>query len=394
MAPEAKSLPSPPTDGVTSLSYLADQLSSGESLLASTSWDGCLRIHDTSTMTHVASHNMESGPLLSLATPGGGHAFVYTAGLDGSVRKFDIASGISTLMGQHSIVGATTKGDTHESTPNQKSDAQNSQACSCLAPVDALSGDNYTLVASAGWNRKFHIWDSRLSSPAATLELPGKAYSMDCVNQKCVIATSGRRTCLIDVRMISKKEMMMEEEEPQQEEEEEEEEEEEDDDEKQDPILATLTEDRESSLKYQTRAVRYFPNGNGLALSSIEGRVAIEYLNITDDSKKKKYAFKCHRVGDMVYPVNSIAFHPRYGTFATGGCDGTVVIWDAMNKKRLSQVGNFASSIAAMAFNHDGSELAIASSYTFEEGERDHPRDEIYIRSILDQESKPKGFKS
>ena len=30
----------------------------------------------------------------------------------------------------------------------------------------------------------------------------------------------------------------------------------------------------------------------------------------------------------------------------------------------------FYFSIAALAFNHDGSQLVIASSYTFEEGEK------------------------
>ena len=38
----------------------------------------------------------------------------------------------------------------------------------------------------------------------------------------------------------------------------------------------------------------------------------------------KKYAFKCHRVDNVVYPVNAITFHPGFGTFATGGCDGVV----------------------------------------------------------------------
>ena len=33
---------------------------------------------------------------------------------------------------------------------------------------------------------------------------------------------------------------------------------------------------RESSLKYQTRCVRSFPNKTGYVLSSIEGRVAVE----------------------------------------------------------------------------------------------------------------------
>lgn len=29
-----------------------------------------------------------------------------------------------------------------------------------------------------------------------------------------------------------------------------------------------------------------------------------------------------------------------YGTFATGGCDGYVNVWDGINKKRLYQVNS------------------------------------------------------
>lgn len=47
--------------------------------------------------------------------------------------------------------------------------------------------------------------------------------------------------------------------------------------------------------------------------------------------------------------------------------------------------------MASIAFNSDGTQIAMASSYTFEEGERDHPRDEIYVRDILESEVKPKG---
>ena len=40
-------------------------------------------------------------------------------------------------------------------------------------------------------------------------------------------------------------------------------------------------------------------------------------------SQARRYAFKCHRKSDVgkdtVYPVNSIAFHPLFGTFASGG---------------------------------------------------------------------------
>lgn len=148
-------------------------------------------------------------------------------------------------------------------------------------------------------------------------------------------------------------------------------------------------EKRESSLRHQTRCIRCFPDGQGYGLSSIEGRVAIEFFGSTNEGRK--YAFKviwpcpyiawrlniqttvtiwehkllelsrvvwnpgnwsillsslqCHRKKvegcEIVYPVNTIAFHPTHGTFATGGCDGAVYIWDGGNKKRLSQVSGY-----------------------------------------------------
>jgi WD40 repeat protein len=132
----------------------------------------------------------------------------------------------------------------------------------------------------------------------------------------------------------------------------------------------------------------------------------------------KKYAFKCHRQNDIVYPVNDIAFHPTYGTFATGGCDGTVVTWDGLHKKKLTVLPTFPTSIAALAFSKDGQQLAIASSYTFERGEirdgkedsaagsniinnnkeqekEDHDtRDDIYIKILSDKDIMPKAVSS
>lgn len=87
-----------------------------------------------------------------------------------------------------------------------------------------------------------------------------------------------------------------------------------------------MPESRESSLKFQTRAIRCFPNRQGFVVSSIEGRVAVEYFDMNAEAQRKKYAFKCHRNKDdpnveLVYPVNAIAFHSVYNTFATGGSD-------------------------------------------------------------------------
>ena len=65
-------------------------------------------------------------------------------------------------------------------------------------------------------------------------------------------------------------------------------------------------------------------------------------------------------------------------------------IWDGKNKKRLCQLPSFPTSIASLSFNHDGTMLAVAASYTFEEGEKDHPPDQLYIRMISDSDVRPK----
>ncbi|KAJ3102274.1 hypothetical protein HDU96_009699 [Phlyctochytrium bullatum] len=129
-----------------------------------------------------------------------------------------------------------------------------------------------------------------------------------------------------------------------------------------------------TSMKFMTRTLRCMPNGQGYAVSSIEGRVAVEFFEAADQGKK--YAFKCHREktaegGEVFYPVHALAFHPTHGTFASGGGDGVVNLWDGHNKKRLKQYPKYPTSISALAFSPDGKTLAIASSYAYEDGEKD-----------------------
>ena len=122
-------------------------------------------------------------------------------------------------------------------------------------------------------------------------------------------------------------------------------------------------------------------------MGSIEGRIAVEYFK---ESAGKKYAFKCHRVGTTVYPVNSLGFHPKFHTFASGGCDGTVCVWDHVAKKKLTTFPKFPTSVARVCFNRTGDRCAVASSYTFEEGEKDGGGDEIYVRECLTGEVRGK----
>lgn len=94
----------------------------------------------------------------------------------------------------------------------------------------------------------------------------------------------------------------------------------------------------ESPLKYQHRCVSIFldkntKNPTGFALGSIEGRVAIQYVEATNP--KDNFTFKCHRSQPSqsnqpqdIYAVNDIVFHPIYMTLATVGSDGRFSFWD------------------------------------------------------------------
>lgn len=225
------------------------------------------------------------------------------------------------------------------------------------------------LVASAGWDSTLRLWDPRAdNSHIGTISLPGKAYSMSLSSSlRLVVATSGRLITIFDIRTLSQD--------------------------------SSPEQERESSLKHQTRCVRCFPDGTGFAISSIEGRVGMEFFDLSEDIQAKKYAFKCHRRvedgKDVIYPVNALAFNSKYGTFATGGGDGVVSIWDGEHKKRISQITGYETSISALAFNAQADMLAIAESYAWEQGEKDNaPKDTIYIRKLEDREVMPKLVKS
>ena len=157
---------------------------------------------------------------------------------------------------------------------------------------------------------------------------------------------------------------------------------------------------RESSLKFMTRAVACMPNDAGYASSSIEGRVAVEWFDPSADSQSRKYAFKCHRQTvdgvDVVYPVNALTFHPIHGTFASGGGDGVVALWDGVAKRRIRQYQKYAASVAALSFSSDGKYLAIAISPGFEDGKEDLKEGDvkIFIRELGESEAKGKGAKS
>ena len=78
----------------------------------------------------------------------------------------------------------------------------------------------------------------------------------------------------------------------------------------------------------------------------------------------------------------------RYNTFASAGSDGTVSIWDHKLKKRLRQYPKYNAAVPSVAFNCDGTKLAVGVSYTWDEGEegsKNTERPAVFIRAAGDE---------
>ncbi|KAL0490427.1 mitotic checkpoint protein BUB3 [Acrasis kona] len=299
-----------------------------------TSWDKTVRFYDTAKNILTTQHSHDGAVLDGCFSNDSRQAF--SGGLDCTLRSFDLSSQKQTSIGMH----------------------EKPIKSICTLPKDP------NMILTGGWDGKVKLWDLRCSDqePIATTTT-GKVFTMDTTKDgsKIIVGTSERQVLMFDINNNK----------------------------------FNMLQKRESALKYQTRCIKCSLDGTGYALSSIEGRVAIEYFDPSPQVQELKYAFKCHRGKlnnvEILYPVNTIAYHPIHGTFATGGCDGMVNIWDGASKKRLCQYHKYPTSIAALSFNRDGTLLAIATSYTFEEGQRSEPQDnDIVIRKVLDIDVKPK----
>ena len=60
-------------------------------------------------------------------------------------------------------------------------------------------------------------------------------------------------------------------------------------------------------------------------------------------------------------------------------------IWDHKSKKRLRQYPKYHSPVPSIAFNNDGTKLAVGVSYTWEEGEegaKTAERPAVFIKNV------------
>lgn len=305
--------------------------------LLAASWDGTVRLYDVKANQLRIQYNHDA-PVWDAAFQGNNTC--WSGAVDRKVKKFDFQSQTESVVGYH-----TDSVRTVEFVPE------------------------VNMVATGSLDKSLKFWDPRISDSGRASEIethscPDKIYAMAVCGYKLIVGLSGRQILIWDLRNMSHIQ-------------------------------------RESLLKYQIRDIEAFADQRGFVVSSIEGRVAVDYLDTSQESQKQRYAFKCHRNKDpatgleLVYPVNAISFHQKFNTFATGGSDGFVSIWDGKNKKRLVQFHRYPTAISSLSFSPDGSTLAIACSFLAADEEscnlRDIPQDSIYVRRVQDHEARGKG---
>ncbi|KIH89360.1 cell cycle arrest protein BUB3 [Sporothrix brasiliensis 5110] len=356
MAPVQFEVAPAPGDAVSALSFAPGTESTR--LLASC-WDKNVYLYDIhngeaggeGTLVQTFPH---PGPVLDVCF-GKDDSEAFSAGLDHAVRRIDLATGALQVLSRHS------------------------QGVSCIA----YSAD-HGLVISGSWDATLHFHDVSVSGrhePLA-IQLPGKVHALSTSPTKVVVAMTARLVHIYDLPTIAALFAAG----------------------TTDPAAVKPWQQRESSLKFLTRAVACMPNDAGYATSSIEGRVAVEWFEDSAESQARKYAFKCHRQaapedeggGDVVFPVNALAFHPRYGTFASGGGDGTVALWDAEAKRRMKQYQKIPNSVWALSFSGNGRYLAMGVAPGFETGQEDYSgagKTQIIVRELSETEAKGKGGK-
>lgn len=242
--PNDLEVPSPPTDGVSSLA-VNGSLQQPTNMLLATSWDGSVSCYQIQQAQNGMIQNVipqsqikHEAPVMccSIAQDG---VTTFSAGCDTHVHMWNV---------------------TQPSTSVQKIGKHD-------APIRCINSiADMNMVATGSWDKSVKLWDARQPNPAAQVQLEERVYAMDACNPAIVIGTADRNFHVYDLTAGLSK------------------------------CLAKYI----SPTNYQTRCISIFHDKNGFAAGSIEGRCAIENFkemgNTTKAPNSSNFVFKCHRV--------------------------------------------------------------------------------------------------
>lgn len=310
-------VPNSPPDGISSLSF-----SPSSQFLVASSWDNGVRCYEVGV-------NEMGGMISSQPRAQINH--------DGPVLCTDFSSDSTTVFsgGCDGMAKMWTLGREAQNV------GKHDQPIRSIHWVPEIK-----LVVTGSWDKTIKCWDTRSPTPAASLQLPERCYAMDVRHPLMVVGTAERKILIYDLSSAN---------------------------------FPTPFRTEDSPLRHQTRCLATFPDREGFAIGSIEGRVGIHHVNPKDAGRN--FAFKCHRENHdaragqpatcHIFAVNSIVFH-NLGTFATAGSDGIYNFWDKDSKQRLMTFKPCGNTIACAAFSPSGSLYAYALSYDWSRGSENY----------------------
>jgi len=321
-----------PNDTVSCLSF-----SPTSQHLLSCGWDGlvaCWEVDPNSCQSNNVGSQQTSSPLLKCSW--GNDGVCYFGSTDNGGYIWNIGQNSVNKIAQHE------------------------------KPISFIKfNQSFNVVTTASWDGTAKFWDGSSEQPQMSINVGEKVWAADMIDELAVFVVPTERPEQHPIKVYDLRNPGQE--------------------------FRTVENPFDNGIK----CIECYPDKSGYALGSIEGRVAIRYIDPQRDVKGPNrgcFTFKCHRQGTKVYPVNDLSFNPR-GTFATAGGDGAYHFWDKDSRNRLKQFNNCYAPVTACSFNNEGTVFAYAIGYDWSlgiNGKKNNIGTHIYLHKTPSSDITPK----
>ncbi len=349
-APRARVFPH--ASAVNAVSYVPGDPSG--LVLATGDVDGDVHLWNTRTGRHMATLTGHSGEVRAMACSPDGALLITAGGQDRTIRLWDISARkqVDVLSGHISPVTAVAYAPDGGASPgtlatggddgvvrlwNAGTGEEIAQLAGHAQPVRAIAySPDGTTIATADGGSVVRLWDAVTRSEAQQLSMPGPvlslvreiAYSPD--GNSIATVGSDRHARIWNAATGEQ--------------------------------TAELTAERSYAV-----SVTWRPDGGTVVTGHVNGFVRL-WNAATGEMVAEQPALSSGPGPDLIWmPAISghrydvrVAHHPRGETFACGGGDGTVRLWNTRTLRSTAPLAGHQAAVLAVAYSPDGRSLASA----------------------------------